>query len=489
MGHSEPAAGGVGLLAAAAALLALRTGVLPHLRALNPLVAAALGAKQGALDAHCAAPAGARGPRLALPRQAACAPRPGPPSGPGPASGVSSFAFQGTNAHAVLGTLPYPNPILAPPGATAVWRRRRLWYAGAAHALLVSAAADARGRAVALHARLGAPGLGCLLDHRVAGRALLPGAAMFEAAAAAARALQAGQPAPCHWQPALCLLTWRRLVCLVLTGLLHIPAYIPRWHACAAAAGACAHPCEQCSSGCTVCSSRARGTTAAPERLKARPAQADICSHSERWVKVLNCGERCARPMGRCLQLRLTHCAALPQAPGAAAAAPLLDAALTAPLPLRDQPGSGSITLVCTLAPVSGRLEVRSLARLHGQAPASSRQHLAGRTGQLAAVAAGPDSEQRLRDAAGHEELARLLVKGARARGIGLSAADAGGRALACVLLAPAASGSQPGGFAVHPAALDAATHTAAALNGSGGAHGCVPAARALAACMPTLCK
>jgi len=179
--------------------------------------------------------------------------------------------------------------------------------------------------------------------------------------------------------------------------------------------------------------------------------------------------------VGGCLQPWLTHCAALPQAPGAAAAAPLLDAALIAPLSLRDQPGSGSIMLVCTLAPVSGRLEVRSLARLHGQAPAS-RQHLAGRTGQLAAVAAGPvsqgaDSEQRLRDAAGHEELARLLVKGASARGTGLSAADAGGRALACVLLAPAASGGQPGGFAVHPAALDAATHTAAALNASRGAH------------------
>jgi hypothetical protein len=83
----------------------------------------------------------------------------------------------------------------------------------------------------------------------------------------------------------------------------------------------------------------------------------------------------------------------------------------------------------------------------------------------------GADSEQRLRDAAGHEELARLLVKGASARGTGLSAADAGGRALACVLLAPAASGGQPGGFAVHPAALDAATHTAAALNASRGAH------------------
>jgi acyl transferase domain-containing protein len=207
MGHTEPAAGGVGLLAAAAALLALRAGALPHLRALNPLVAAALGAKVGvgAADPHWPAPAEARGPRLALPRQAACAPRPGRPSGPGPASGVSSFAFQGTNAHAVLGTLSYPNPTLAPPSAAAAWRRRRLWYAGAAHALLVSAAADARGRAVALHARLGAPGLGCLLDHRVAGRALLPGAAMFEAAAAAARALQA-PPAPVtDSPPSVCL--------------------------------------------------------------------------------------------------------------------------------------------------------------------------------------------------------------------------------------------------------------------------------------------
>jgi len=201
-------------------------------------------------------------------------------------------------------------------------------------------------------------------------------------------------------------------------------------------------------------------------------------------------GERCLRPVGGCLQPWLTHCGALPQAPGAEAAAPLLDAALTAPLPLRDQPGPGSPTLVCTLAPGSGHLEVRSLARLHGLAPASRRQHLAGRTGQLAAVAAGPagqeaESGQRLRDAAGHEQLARLLVKGAGVRRIGPRAADAAGRALARVLLAPAASGGQPGGFAVHPAALDAATHTAAALNASGGAHGCMHASHALSICMP----
>ena len=201
-GHSEPAAGAIGLVMVAAALTQQRTSVLPSLRSVNPLVAAILSAKYSTLDLKAlGTPNGSGASWLALPRQAACAPSPG--ASPAAVSGVSSFAFQGTNAHAVLGERPTASSScgveIGRQGPAALWRRRRFWYAGAAHALLVAAAAGAGG--ATFHARLGAPGLAYLLDHRISGRTLLPGAAMFEAATAAGRALQARSPV--HKQPAL----------------------------------------------------------------------------------------------------------------------------------------------------------------------------------------------------------------------------------------------------------------------------------------------
>ena len=188
MGHSEPAAGAVGLVTAAAGLMQRRTSVLPQLRAINPLVAAILAAQQGSGYPSSGAA------WAALPRQEAGVPDADPSSDPTYASGVSSFAFQGTNAHAVLGE----RALLPEPGQADSWvgrqgggvalRRLRFWYVGAAHALLGAAAAWAG--SAAFQARLGSAALAYLMDHRVSGRALLPGAAMFEAAAAAACALQ-----------------------------------------------------------------------------------------------------------------------------------------------------------------------------------------------------------------------------------------------------------------------------------------------------------
>ena len=188
MGHSEPAAGAVGLATAAAGLMQRRTSVLPQLRAINPLVAAILAAQQGSGYPSSGAA------WAALPRQEAGVPDLDPGCSPACASGVSSFAFQGTNAHAVLGEralLPGPGQADSwggRQGGGAAWQRLRFWYVGAAHALLAAAAAWAG--SAAFQARLGSAALAYLMDHRVSGRALLPGAAMFEAAAAAARTLQ-----------------------------------------------------------------------------------------------------------------------------------------------------------------------------------------------------------------------------------------------------------------------------------------------------------
>lgn len=173
VGHSEPASGAVGVTHAAAQLEQAASSVVLHLRSFNPLL---VSIAQAHTAAGCAAPW--------VPRQQG----PGQLSGTSSstaqqtASGVSAFAFQGTNAHAVLvtgSTLPGE-----PPLAGSQWQRRRFWFAPPPHALAhnVSAATSAT---VRLQAALQAPAMAYLWDHKVQGQPLLPGAAMFEAAAAA----------------------------------------------------------------------------------------------------------------------------------------------------------------------------------------------------------------------------------------------------------------------------------------------------------------
>ena len=104
-------------------------------------------------------------------------------------AGVSAFAFQGTNAHALL-QLPEAADADAATdnkAATAgepVWQRQRFWVAPAPHAALQRAAV-APGKALVFECPLGAsPALSFLWDHRVMGRAIVPGAAFMELAAA-----------------------------------------------------------------------------------------------------------------------------------------------------------------------------------------------------------------------------------------------------------------------------------------------------------------
>ncbi len=177
-GHGEPAAGLVALLHASTALGAATVHPVLHLRALKPYIA-------GILDQ---APAGSRG-TMAAGRQAG----PLPAVSEAALAGVSSFAFMGTNAHAVLRSSPPAKAGAAAAPATAAgqlaWRRSSCW-AGPAACLLAEHVAHASGGArVVLQARLGAPQLAYLWQHRVAGRAIFPGAGYLEMVAAAARAL------------------------------------------------------------------------------------------------------------------------------------------------------------------------------------------------------------------------------------------------------------------------------------------------------------
>lgn len=190
MGHSEPAAGLVGLLTLAAELTHAAAPALLHLTSLNPYVASVLNAAGGGSGGSSGAGHGL----VSMSRQT----RGGPVGAKGSVhGGVSSFAFQGTNTHAVLsahrGAPAHPTD--ASGGLTGVMHRHRLWVLPKPHSLLTLAQTDPS--TVTMHCQLSDPCLAFLLDHRVMGRALFPAAGMLEAAAAAAKTLL-GDQSPDH---------------------------------------------------------------------------------------------------------------------------------------------------------------------------------------------------------------------------------------------------------------------------------------------------
>ena len=138
----------------------------------------------------CTAPAGTPQPKWTVPRSTAALPI---SAADGQMlSGVSAFAFQGTNAHALLaqpeaGSLPNTSRL-----AAVGWQRETCWVAPPVHIMLHSArstgAGSARKAAVQMECHLSAtPRLASFWEHRVAGRVLFPGAGFFELATAAVK--------------------------------------------------------------------------------------------------------------------------------------------------------------------------------------------------------------------------------------------------------------------------------------------------------------
>jgi len=174
--HTEPAAGATGLASAIARAAGLGAHAFPSLRALNPHVSAALGGTAHA----CRAPAAAG--RLA----------------PTTALGVSAFAYQGTNGHAlVMPAAGAGRPSPSPP-SPAPWRHRRFWWQACAHPLLGAVGpATARLATFVATPLATSPCLAWLGDHSVGRRAIAPSAALCELALAAGVALlQAGNDSP-----------------------------------------------------------------------------------------------------------------------------------------------------------------------------------------------------------------------------------------------------------------------------------------------------
>jgi len=170
VGHAEAAAGLVSVAAALEGCAAARANHNPHLRSLNPYV-------EQPMEAACGRPH--------LHRQS-------PPLPPASPHGTrthcaSAFAFQGTNAHAVVEHWAAPREERGPagPAAGALLELDRSFVAPAAHRLVRAGAAAGDGR-VTLRLDLGSALASAMKDHVVQGKVLLPGAAMLECCLAAA---------------------------------------------------------------------------------------------------------------------------------------------------------------------------------------------------------------------------------------------------------------------------------------------------------------
>jgi 3-oxoacyl-(acyl-carrier-protein) synthase len=161
VGHTEPSAGLVGAAHAISALAGRAVQPILHLDRLNPYM-------EGAL-------AGPNARLFAMPRQPAGGAAAG---GPGEAlTGVSSFAFQGTNAHLLVSSAGREaDPVAAAATLAPAWRQQYISVLPPAHPQLHSCVSAAGGRAAAFEMRLDQPVHAFFACHRVAGKAIFPGA-------------------------------------------------------------------------------------------------------------------------------------------------------------------------------------------------------------------------------------------------------------------------------------------------------------------------
>ena len=173
IGHSEPAAGVMNMLHACMAQQSLSTVPILHLHNLNPHVTSAF--DQSAVKG-----------KVHLPRQATA--MVSPQGGTQIVSGVSAFAFQGTNAHVLLqGAAPCGAGQCRATQSSLVWQQSRHWLAPQPHMLLTAFVKHA-GSMLLMQCQLNQPKLAGFLDHRVMDKALFPAAGFLELASASARA-------------------------------------------------------------------------------------------------------------------------------------------------------------------------------------------------------------------------------------------------------------------------------------------------------------
>ena len=192
VGHCEPGAGIVGIVSAMSRLGGAMVSSLKHLRILNPHVEAIIRQKEDLGGAH-----EHRSPVAVLPRQtcsrAVSAMDADSSRAVTMASGVSGFAFQGTNAHALLHPSAAARRLTVSGGMKCrTWERRRYWFAPPLHPMVTRAVLGAQSisdsmRSIAVCEET--PALTEMYDHVVSGHAILAGAAHVELGRAVAAQL------------------------------------------------------------------------------------------------------------------------------------------------------------------------------------------------------------------------------------------------------------------------------------------------------------
>ena len=177
--HTEPAAGALGLAMLVSRLNSTGVHQTLHLRHVNPHVVSLFKTQQQKKDF--------RG--WAVARQATAQPH---KNASGTIRGsVSSFAYQGTNSHAIVATSSVTS--LLPEVPTSHWRKTRMWFQITCHPLLMRFSSANQWGEVRFEAPLGRAGLHYLLDHGVLDRHIAPSSLLLEAATATGHVL-AGSP-------------------------------------------------------------------------------------------------------------------------------------------------------------------------------------------------------------------------------------------------------------------------------------------------------
>ena len=163
VGHGEPAAGLVGVLFAHQALTQEKALPIMHLRNVNPYVSEAVRSNQAPVR---------------FPRQQGAMPRTVTSQSHGAVYGVSAFAFQGTNAHALLQSVNIPNPSYGGRENSLEFKQER-YYVVPPRSLLLQfaecASKEAEKYHVTLQGKLAIPQLSYIWDHTVLNRHIFPG--------------------------------------------------------------------------------------------------------------------------------------------------------------------------------------------------------------------------------------------------------------------------------------------------------------------------
>ncbi|QDZ22812.1 polyketide synthase [Chloropicon primus] len=173
VGHTESAAGIASLIVTLSTIEQHVSHSILHLRSINVHLEKMMSANTN--DAKASRPC------YALPRQSTS--RSSPLSQSGCPTGISSFAFQGTNAH-VLMSLPIGcnNINCSLSFQSVAWESNRYWILPLTHPLMsaVEVRKNTGSDIIALSSKLQRPILEWICDHQVMGRIVCPGAAYME---------------------------------------------------------------------------------------------------------------------------------------------------------------------------------------------------------------------------------------------------------------------------------------------------------------------